>query len=143
MQRLIPRALAAILGKQSQSSKQSSNSGALAALGLIAMAVTIQVWAEKPLASDADIKTRDEMVVMARQIGVTCTYCHNLNDFRSSEKKTFQVAKEHMRIVKTLNSSQGFNGKPKIDCYTCHRGEAKYAFHEAALKGQLKKDESH
>jgi hypothetical protein len=35
-----------------------------------------------------------------------------------------------MRIVEALNGANGFGGKPKADCYLCHRGEAKYAFSE-------------
>ncbi len=67
---------------------------------------------------------RQEMVVISRQLGVTCTECHNVQNFTSDEKKTFKVAKEHMRIVATLRDN-GFNGKkgPEATCYMCHQGE--------------------
>jgi hypothetical protein len=67
---------------------------------------------------------REEMIVISRQLGVTCTECHNVQNFASDEKKTFKVAKDHLRIVETLRGN-GFDGKkgPKATCYMCHQGD--------------------
>lgn len=73
--------------------------------------------------TDPDIVMRESMVVMARQLGVTCTHCHDPNNFKSSSMRTHTIAREHMRATAWLNTKDGLGGKPKVDCYTCHRGE--------------------
>ncbi|MCM2282657.1 MAG: hypothetical protein NDI61_12510 [Bdellovibrionaceae bacterium] len=79
--------------------------------------------AASPTQTDPDIVMRESMVIMARQLGVTCTHCHDPKNFKSATMKTHQKAKEHMRVTAWLNSQNGLAGKPHIDCYTCHRGE--------------------
>lgn len=76
-------------------------------------------------------KTRQEMVVLSRQLGVTCAECHNVQDFTNGDKKTFKVAKDHLRIVATLRS-QGFDGKkgPEATCYMCHQGKLRPDYKE-------------
>ena len=88
---------------------------------------------------DPDLVMRESMVVMARQLGVTCTHCHDPNNFKSGTMRTHQIAKDHMRVVQVLNGKQGFNGKPRIDCYTCHRGEAVPAYREPTAKPEKQK----
>lgn len=78
---------------------------------------------------DPDIAKREQMIVVARQLGVDCVYCHNLKNLKSDEKKTFKVAKKHGEIVTFLNTNT-FTGSAKIDCYICHRGQAKPEFSE-------------
>jgi hypothetical protein len=75
------------------------------------------------------------MIVISRQLGVTCTECHNLQNFASDEKKSFKVAKDHMRIVETLHSS-GFDGKkgPEASCYMCHKGQLRPDYKENLSK---------
>src|SRR4051812_20190773 len=67
---------------------------------------------------------RQEMIVISRQLGVTCNECHNIQNFASNEKKSFKVSKDHMRIVETLHAN-GFDGKkgPTASCYMCHQGK--------------------
>ncbi|MBO9667238.1 MAG: photosynthetic reaction center cytochrome c subunit [Bdellovibrio sp.] len=69
-------------------------------------------------------KIREEMVVISRELGVTCTECHNVQNFASSEKKTFRVGKDHMKLTQMLKDN-GFDGKkgPMATCYMCHRGK--------------------
>lgn len=74
-------------------------------------------------------KVRDQMIVISRQLGVSCKECHNLDNFKSDEKIEFKIAKEHMRVVNLLND-KGFRGTPKADCYMCHRGQMKPAYKE-------------
>jgi hypothetical protein len=75
---------------------------------------------------------REYMVTISRQLGVTCETCHNTANFSSSEKKTFKVAKDHIRITQNLidNGFDGQSGHPKADCYMCHRGQLKPAYKE-------------
>lgn len=69
---------------------------------------------------------RQNMIVISRQLGVTCTSCHKTDNFKSNELSNFKVAQEHMKITQLLIDS-GFNGDkaPKADCYMCHRGKLK------------------
>lgn len=83
---------------------------------------------------------RETMVSMSRQLGVTCTACHNTENFKSDKKMGFRVAKEHMKITQGL-IDMGMNGKtgPKATCYMCHRGELKPHYQEPPLEPPLKK----
>ncbi len=99
----------------------------LVRLSLLIVAAT--AWADQTQ-PDPDTLTRERMVVMARQLGVTCTHCHDPSNFKSAQLTTYKVAQEHIRITNLLNSKEGFNGKPTVDCYTCHRGEAQPAYRE-------------
>lgn len=69
-------------------------------------------------------KIRDDMVVISRQLGVTCTECHNVSNFASGDKKSFKVGKDHMKLTQMLKDN-GFDGKkgPMASCYMCHRGK--------------------
>ena len=77
---------------------------------------------------DADMKVRDQMVQISRELGVTCTYCHNSENFKDSKNKNFGIALKHLKITQLLNSDQGFKGKPAVTCYVCHQGEAKFEY---------------
>jgi hypothetical protein len=74
---------------------------------------------------------REEMIDISRQLNVTCTECHKVDNFKDSSKGTFKVAKEHMKIVEVLRNSS-FNGKqgPLATCYMCHRGELRPQYKE-------------
>lgn len=80
-------------------------------------------------------KVRQEMTVISRQLGVTCTECHNIQNFASNEKKSFKIAKDHIRITETLRSS-GFDGKkgPEASCYMCHQGKLLPGYKEVLKK---------
>jgi hypothetical protein len=86
------------------------------------------------LKTNEDI-TRQEMIVISRQLGVTCTECHNVQNFASDEKKSFKVGKDHMRITETLRKS-GFDGKkgPEATCYMCHQGKIRPEYKEVVAK---------
>jgi hypothetical protein len=83
--------------------------------------------------SDRDQQTRELMVKISRQLGVTCNYCHDVTNFRSAKLPTYKIGKEHLKIVDLLNR-QGFKGPkaPKADCYMCHRGKAVPDYKETA-----------
>lgn len=81
---------------------------------------------------------REQMLSISRQLGVRCTACHNLKNFASDEMAAFKVSKEHLRITQLLIDAgmDGKQGRPKADCYMCHRGELKPPpYNPAATKG--------
>lgn len=69
-------------------------------------------------------KIREEMITISRELGVTCTECHKVQNFKDDSKKTFKVSKEHMKLTQMLREN-GFDGKkgPQATCYMCHRGK--------------------
>lgn len=78
-------------------------------------------------------RVRQDMIVISRQLGVTCTECHDVQNFKNGEKKTYKVALEHMKLVSILKD-HGMNGKtgPEADCYLCHRGKLMPDYKEPA-----------
>ncbi len=100
----------------------------------ISAALTLLSTAHAQTASK--IKTEEEivrenMIVISRQLGVTCTTCHNPSNFKGDGKMEFKVAKEHMKITQMLIDN-GMDGKrgPKASCYMCHRGQIKPVYKE-------------
>jgi hypothetical protein len=83
--------------------------------------------------ADQELKIRENMVNISRQLGVTCNYCHDVKNFRNSSLKTWKTAKDHIRIVDLLNS-KGFTKGPRVDCYLCHRGQAVPDYREGSPK---------
>lgn len=87
-----------------------------------------QAFAQSPqkLKSQEE-EIRQSMITISRQLGVTCSKCHNTENFKSDEKVPFKVAKEHLKLTQLLidNGMDGKNGTQKADCYMCHRGQLK------------------
>lgn len=79
-------------------------------------------------------KYREQMITISRQLGVTCTHCHDARNYRESTKKTFQVAKNHMEMVDMINERFKYSFSDKVDCYMCHKGQAKPEFKEPKEK---------
>ncbi|MGZ3775393.1 MAG: hypothetical protein ACXVCY_09380 [Pseudobdellovibrionaceae bacterium] len=69
-------------------------------------------------------KIREEMITISRELGVTCSECHNVQNFQDNSKKGFKVGKEHMKLTQMLKEN-GFDGKkgPLSTCFMCHRGK--------------------
>ncbi len=90
-----------------------------------------------------DEVVREEMIEMSRQLSVTCTECHRVDNFKDNKKPSFKIAKEHLEIVQLLKS-KGFDGKagPVATCYMCHRGALKPAYKES-MKVVSVKTEDH
>lgn len=78
---------------------------------------------------------RESMTKLTREIGVTCTECHNVKDFKDDAKPNFRVGLEHIKITQMLKEN-GFNGKngPEASCYMCHKGELKPKYKYDAKK---------
>lgn len=89
-------------------------------------------WAEPVtqfVSSEEQIRT--EMVTISRELGVTCTECHNVQNFSDNSKKSFKVSKDHMKLTQLLKEN-GFDGKkgPMSTCYMCHRGKLRPDYKE-------------
>jgi uncharacterized HAD superfamily protein len=107
-------------------------------VALIGLTFSFASFAQSSSNTPAGIKSneeqmREQMIVISRQLGVTCITCHNTENFKSDRKDTFKIAKEHMKLTQLLIDS-GLNGKPaaKADCYMCHRGQLKPDYKEKA-----------
>jgi photosynthetic reaction center cytochrome c subunit len=65
------------------------------------------------------------MNMMSASLGVNCGFCHESND-GGYEKEGFEhkdMARKMMRMTFDLNKTQ-FNGRPEINCNTCHNGKS-------------------
>lgn len=76
--------------------------------------------------TDQEIRTRDYMIEITNQLGVTCTYCHDLKDFKKVHNKAYSISKTHIDLVKMLNEKHQGQFVRKVDCYMCHKGQAKF-----------------
>lgn len=86
-----------------------------------------------PVASSNENKNpeevRETMKQWSRQLGVTCTHCHNLDNFKDDAKPFFKISLKHKQMVKVLQEEvfserdKGNVLKVKVDCYMCHRGK--------------------
>lgn len=91
---------------------------------------SVTAYTQKSI-SEKDLAMRDYMLNISRQLGVTCNHCHDVKNFKDDKMTTHQISKQHMRVVHLLNT-EGFVGKNalKVDCYMCHRGQAKPKYKE-------------
>ncbi|MFQ6605545.1 MAG: c-type cytochrome [Fidelibacterota bacterium] len=74
-----------------------------------------------------DFKTEKElkpfMKSIAKDLGVKCAYCHDLND-KSIDTKRKKIARGMIQMTQHLNEDVfSWSDEPKISCWTCHRGE--------------------
>ena len=110
-------------------------------LTIVALSATFLVITEEAKSQSAQIlkskesEIRENMITISRQLGVTCTECHNPNNFRDDAKPSFKVGKDHMRMMEVMRE-RGFDGKrgPEVTCYMCHRGQLKIDYKEPAEK---------
>lgn len=79
----------------------------------------------KVLKSNEEI-VRQEMLQLTKELGTTCTECHNVNNFKDDKKNSFRIGAKHMKLVAAMKAN-GFDGKngPEANCFMCHRGELK------------------
>ncbi len=63
------------------------------------------------------------MNMMSASLGVDCKFCHASNDgdYEKDGNENKETARRMIKMVQDLNKSQ-FNGRPEINCYTCHHG---------------------
>jgi len=105
----------------------------LSAFGLFLGLYLYALEAHSQKRVEADIKndlaTRQYMLDISKQIGVTCNYCHNVKNYKDDSMRTHQISKQHMNVVHMLNT-EGFVGQNalKVDCFVCHQGKAKFKY---------------
>src|SRR5262245_31236746 len=68
----------------------------------------------------------------ARSLGVSCTHCHNPENWSSDEKSAKQIARDMTALSRSLRDQlkaiEGLgNRNPVVNCTTCHRGALKPA----------------
>ena len=63
------------------------------------------------------------MNMISASLGVNCAFCHASNDadYEKEGNEHKDMARKMMKMVFDLNKSQ-FNGRPEINCNSCHRG---------------------
>lgn len=85
----------------------------------------LQVF-DKKIPSD---ELKNTMNGFTDQLGVKCTFCHNLDDYSSDEKKHKADARKMVQLVQFMraNKAKYFKTEVKddqISCGGCHRGKA-------------------
>ncbi|MBO6522813.1 MAG: c-type cytochrome [Balneolaceae bacterium] len=68
----------------------------------------------------------------SRSLGVTCTHCHNPDDWSSDEKKEKIITRKMSEMGRTINMElRGIDElsdrRVAVNCTTCHRGDVKPA----------------
>jgi hypothetical protein len=56
-------------------------------------------------------------------LGVQCIYCHVQGNFASDDNPKKDVARQMIHITQQVNGNFP-DGKMRVSCFTCHRGEA-------------------
>jgi hypothetical protein len=56
-------------------------------------------------------------------LGVKCDFCHVSGDFASDDKQPKLTARTMIGMTRQINTAT-FNGRERVACYTCHRGES-------------------
>lgn len=75
---------------------------------------------------------RQQMITISRQLGVTCTECHNIKNFKDDSKKSFKISLKHLKMVELLklNGLSGNNSEPEASCFMCHKGKLHFKYKE-------------
>jgi hypothetical protein len=55
-------------------------------------------------------------------LGVQCIYCHVQGNFPSDENPKKEIARHMITMTQQINGNFS-EGKLRVSCYTCHRGE--------------------
>ena len=56
-------------------------------------------------------------------LGVQCIYCHVQGNYASDENPKKEIARQMIKMSQVINANFP-DGKMRVTCYTCHRGEA-------------------
>lgn len=89
------------------------------------------VWAQ-----DAEARA---MQSIDRALGVECSHCHAVDDWKRDDKPEFALASRMMKMVQGLNTGS-LRGVGSVSCWTCHLGKIKPGrMPPASWQDQLKK----
>src|SRR5271155_4711761 len=56
-------------------------------------------------------------------LGVQCGYCHVAGDYSRDDNPKKEIARHMITMTQQVNGNFS-EGKLRVSCYTCHRGEA-------------------
>jgi hypothetical protein len=102
---LLPLAFAPLLAAQQTAAERTADQ----------VFKNIQVFRGKPAS-----ELRPTMSFMASSLGVRCAFCH-VQPFSADTKPQKKTARRMIEMVFAINKAN-FNGRPEINCYTCHQG---------------------
>jgi hypothetical protein len=63
------------------------------------------------------------MRVIARDLGVTCEFCHDEMDRSADSLEAKETARSMMRMMNDINKNS-FGGRTEVTCVTCHNGHS-------------------
>ncbi len=97
--------------------------GLCAAMGIFLLTPVGRTESAQKLKSNEE-EMRQQMLQLTKELGTTCTECHNVANFKDSSKHSFQIAAQHLKLVAVMKEN-GMDGKkgPEANCFMCHRGE--------------------
>ncbi len=72
------------------------------------------------LPAGADIQ--QVMRTFTAGLGVQCVFCHVQGNFASDENPKKEIARQMIKLTQDTNG-KFHDGKLRVSCYTCHRGE--------------------
>ncbi len=81
---------------------------------------------------ESEREMRDYMKAISKDLGVRCTFCHDIND-KSKDTHIKNIAREMIIMQRNLNNnyfsiltdSTANQNIIQISCWTCHRGQSK------------------
>jgi len=93
------------------------------AMGIFLLTPVARTESAQKLKSNEE-EMRQQMLQLTKELGTTCTECHNVANFKDSSKHSFQIAAQHLKLVAVMKEN-GLDGKkgPEANCFMCHRGE--------------------
>jgi len=62
------------------------------------------------------------MMALRDLLGVDCSYCHTAPEWESGKIKSYPTTRMMFRMQQYINTST-FDGKERVNCWTCHRSE--------------------
>jgi hypothetical protein len=68
-------------------------------------------------------EVRQIMSTFTVGLGVQCVYCHVQGNYASDENPKKDIARHMITMTQQVNGNFS-EGKLRVSCYTCHRGEA-------------------
>ena len=75
----------------------------------------------KVLKGVANEQINPGMRVIARDLGVTCEYCHDEMDRAKDELEAKETARSMITMMREINQNH-FGGNTEVTCVTCHNG---------------------
>ena len=77
----------------------------------------------KVLKASTGAEVRQIMQTFTAALGVQCTNCHVQGNYASDENPKKEIARHMITMTQQINGNFS-EGKLRVSCYTCHRGEA-------------------